>query len=348
MRNETIQAAPSADEASLRWNKLVKESDHSKIYQLRQWGRLLTEVHGHKLVYLQEEDGVFPLAEVSSPIFGKRLISTPFADYGGPCARSHQAAERLIVECQKAAQELDVDFVEIRCPDSRYFEIFDRHGFVRKDDYFTFVMSLDSTVDELYKAIGDKNRNMIRKAERGGVEIIEAQGKTDLSAFFQVYQKTMKKLGSPPQPYRFFERLWELFYPSNLLMPLARHNGRCVAGGIFFLHNNLIHHAYGCSQKEYLQLAPNNLIQWYVIKWGSEHGFRSLDFGRTRADEGTELFKKRWGGERVRMPYFYKFYRKQLSQRQEIKYRALSKAWAWCVPEWAANRVGPWVVRQIG
>jgi hypothetical protein len=69
---------------SKNWNKIV-DSDNSKIYHLYEWGTLLNEVHGHKLIYLEEDKGVFPMAYVKSFIFGNRLISLPFADYGGPC-----------------------------------------------------------------------------------------------------------------------------------------------------------------------------------------------------------------------------------------------------------------------
>ena len=192
------------------------------------------------------------------------------------------------------------------------------------------------------------SKNMVRRAERSGVQIVEAVNKADLKAFYLLYRETMKKLGSPPQPYKFFERIWDFFYPQNLLMPLVSYEGRYIAGGLFFLHNHIIHHAYGCSLKEYLRLAPNDLIQWYIINWGNEHGFSCLDFGRTRENEGTILFKKRWGSEPVKMPYFYKFYKKRLNQRQEIQYKWLSRLWSKYMPEFVANSIGPWIIKQVG
>ncbi len=330
------------------WNKVVTSHNGSKIYHLYQWGTLLEEVHGHELVYLQENDGVFPLAYIKSLIFGNRLISLPFADYGGPCAGDERTTERLVSACEQAGQKLSADFIEVRCPSERYVDIFENHGFETRDDYLTFVLPLDRKIEELWKGIGDKNRNMVRKAEKSGIQIIEATNKADLRAFFLLYQKTMKKLGTPPQPYKFFEKMWDLFYPQNLIIPLARCEARYIAGGLFFLHSRIIHYAYGCSLREHLQLAPHNLIQWHVIKWGHERGFSYLDFGRSREDEGTVLFKKRWGGKLVRMPYFYKFYRKELNKRQEIQYRWISRLWRRYMPEPIANRIGPWVIKQVG
>src|SRR5512136_689439 len=113
------------------WDRLVDSCDHSKVYHRHQWGAVLNKVHGHELVYLQEDHGVFPLACIRSPIFGKRLISLPFADYGGPCAQDEATAEKLILQCQEKAEALGVDFIEIRSPSSQYFKSLEKHGFVR-------------------------------------------------------------------------------------------------------------------------------------------------------------------------------------------------------------------------
>lgn len=330
------------------WDRVVTGSDHSKFYHLYQWGTLLNEVHGHMLVYLQEDNGVFPLACIKSLLFGKRLISLPFADYGGPCAEDEKTAEKLISQCEEMGQRLAVDFIEIRSPAPQYFQGLEAHGFVRRDDYLTFLVRLDRGTDGLWKDIGDKTRNRVRKAEKSDIQIVHAANKSDLRAFYLVYRKTMKRLGSPPQPYRYFERMWDLFYPDNMIMPLASRHGEYVAGGLIFLKSNQMHFGYSCSLSEYLPLAPNDLVWWHVIKWGSEHGFSCLDLGRTREVEDTVTFKKRWHGECVRMPYFYKFLGKALDQRQEIKYKKISQLWSKYMPESVANAIGPFIIKQIG
>jgi len=339
------EMSPSEAEA---WNRVVASCDHSKFYHLYQWGTLLKQVHGHDLVYLQEDRSVFPLACVKSSIFGKRLISLPFADYGGPCAQDKNTAKKLVLQCQEAAQALDVDFIEIRSPDSQYFDSLEEHGFVRRDDYFTFVMRLDRRIEEIWKGIGDKTRNRVRKAEKSGVQIVEATNKSDLKVFYLLYQKTMKRLGSPPQPYRFFEGIWDSFYPDNMIMPLARYDGKYIAGGLSFLHGNVMHAAYGASNEEYNKLAANVLIEWYSMERGHEKGCQYLDLGRTRENEGTVQFKKRWGGDLVKMPYFYKFYKKTLDERQEVRYKWASRLWSRYMPRPLANWIGPLIIRQIG
>lgn len=333
---------------SKEWDELVGTLDSSKSYHLYEWGLLLNEVHNHKLIRLTVDDGVFALALVKSHIFGNRLISLPFADYGGPCAKNKETAESLVLEAEEIARELDIDFMEIRCPAEDYYGVLKKEGFVSRDDYFTYILPLDKNLDELWKGIGDKNRNMVRKAKKNNVEIKMASDKDDVREFYRLYLKNMKKLGSPPQPYKFFKKMWDLFYPEHLVLPMAMHDGKCIASGIFFTHNRTMHHAYSCALREYLTLAPNDLIQWWVITWGNEQGFKSLDFGRTREGAGNVLFKRRWGGKLVRMPYFYKFYRGELKEMPEIKYKNLSTLWSRFIPEFVASKAGPWLIKQIG
>lgn len=333
---------------SAKWNEIVRSCKEGKIYHTYEWSTLLMESYGYKVFRLSDGETLFPLALVNSFIFGNRLLSLPFSDYGGPCANVIDDVRTLLSQSDGLAQELRVDFLEIRAPDKRYFDDFTALGFLRRDDYFTFILPLQEKLEELWKGIGDKNRNMVRKAERNSVQVVNGESQADLRIFYKLYLKTMKKLGSPPEPYEFFSRLWDVFYPENLLLPMAVYQGKYIAAGIFFLHNRSIHHAYGCSLREYLALSPNDLIQWHIIQWGHENGWEYLDFGRTRKDAGNWLFKKRWGGEPVAMPYFYKFYKRELKQRQEIEYKWISNLWRQFMPEFIAKRVGPWIIEKVG
>jgi len=333
---------------SQEWDEFVNNDANSKLYQTYEWSQLISEVHGYKLFMLEEDNGLLPLAYVKSLIFGDRLISIPFADYGGPCARSESAANLLISKAEGIATKLDVDFIEVRSPSEEYFEVFERRGFVRRDDYFTFILPLDQELDLLWKGIGDKNRNMVRKAEKNSMQIRHAKDESDVNLFYELYLKTMRGLGSPPNPHAYFEKIWSLFYPKNAVMLMAVYKDKCIASSLYFIHGDKIHYAYNCSLTEYAELAPNNLIQWYIIKWGNEHGFKQLDFGRTREKGGNVLFKRRWGGKQVSMPYFYKFYKKELKERQELKYQGLSKLWSKYMPGYLARKIGPWLIRQIG
>ncbi|MCH7604803.1 GNAT family N-acetyltransferase [Patescibacteria group bacterium] len=333
---------------SKQWNNIV--TSHCKAtYYLSEWGKLLQTVFGYPLVYLEYKQGVFPLVHVKSFLFGNRLISLPFADYGGPCAADENSLEELIGKAEEAASNLNVDFVELRMPEKNSWNALEKHGFVKRNEYVTFVIDLDQDTEKLWQNIGGKNRNMVRNAQKSNVKIVHAKEGSDVKIFYRLYLKTMKRLGSPPQPLLFFETMWNLFYPGHLLISMAKVNNTYVASDLFFLYKDRIHYAYGCSvSKDITATGLHNLLLWDIIEWGNKHGFQYLDLGRTREGQGTMLFKKRWGGEQIAMPYFYKFYKKELKQRQELTYKRLSNLWARAMPEPIANRIGPWIIKQIG
>jgi lipid II:glycine glycyltransferase (peptidoglycan interpeptide bridge formation enzyme) len=85
-----------------------------------------------------------------------------------------------------------------------------------------------------------------------------------------------------------------------------------------------------------------------MIKEGCDSGLKVFDFGRTRKDSGVYSFKKGWGGEEVPMTYYYKFYKRELKERQEIRYRGISKLWSKLMPNFLAKKLGPWLIKQIG
>lgn len=332
-----------------KWEKIVDKSEEGKIYHLKKWGRLLENIHGHQLVYLEEEEGVFPLALVKSFIFGDRLISLPFADYGGPCTLNLSDAKKLILRADKEAHKLKVDFLEIRSPDKKYFSLFEDQGFIkRENDYLSFIVDISQDLETIRKKIGMKNRNKIRRAEAGGVSVKEVENEIDLKLFYKLYLKTMKRLGSPPQPYSFFKYIFKEFWPKNVLILLAVLKGKIIAGGLFFINKETIHHAYSCYFKKGFFPGSNNLINWQAIRIAKNKKLKYFDLGRTRPNAGNIIFKKGWGGKEIYQPYFYKFYKKELKKRQEIKYKKLSDIWARFLPEFMANKIGPWLIKQIG
>src|SRR5438874_7354151 len=76
------------DSAGKPWDRFVEQHPAATVAHLSAWGRIVGGAYDHASVYLSIEDdgetlGVLPLVLVSSRIFGRRLVSMPFLDYGG-------------------------------------------------------------------------------------------------------------------------------------------------------------------------------------------------------------------------------------------------------------------------
>jgi serine/alanine adding enzyme len=88
---------------------LYSQLKHSTFYHQIGWKSVVEKTYKHKPVYLiaKEEGeikGVLPLSSMKSMFFGKKLVSVPFAPYGGVCA-DNEATEKALIEDVKRIME---------------------------------------------------------------------------------------------------------------------------------------------------------------------------------------------------------------------------------------------------
>jgi lipid II:glycine glycyltransferase (peptidoglycan interpeptide bridge formation enzyme) len=309
------------------------------VFHTEGWLRMLEKSQGYK-IYRLESGGFLPLALVRSRVFGDRLISIPFSDYGGPIAANTRGLKKLTDEARKLTEELNVDFTEIRTLPSGSGV----PGLAKRDDYCTFVMDLRKK--GLFQGLEKRVRNGITKAQREGVTV-KGGGKADVKDFYMLYVSTVMRLGSPPQALGFFESMLEEL-GKNVQMRFAIWKGRPIAAAIFLTFGKHAYYSYSCSDKDRSALRGNDLLLWDAIETFSSGGYERFHFGRTRPGSGVYFYKRGWGGKEIPMPYYYIFHRKVLKQRQELAYSKASDLWKKAMPTSLAVRLGPKLIRQIG
>ena len=173
-------------------------------------------------------------------------------------------------------------------------------------------VSLDLTLseDDIWKTqISSKNRNMIRKAEKEGVTIVESD---DYETFKRLYDGTMTNLHA--EDFYFFPQLYydefKQTFKDKSMLCLAMLDGKPIAGSIFMFTDDYAHYHLSGRDREYSRYAANNLILWYAIRKAKERGCKWFHFGGgTTGDGGDSLlkFKKEfsktetefWIGKRV-------------------------------------------------
>src|SRR5947207_11372288 len=114
-----IAVRPLAPKECDQWETFVDQCRDATFFHRIGWRDIIEDVFGHRCHYLVAErdgkwTGVLPLAAIRSWLFGHALVSLPFAVYGGPAANDHESARALISAAEKLAQELGVDYLELR------------------------------------------------------------------------------------------------------------------------------------------------------------------------------------------------------------------------------------------
>ena len=185
-----------------------------------------------------------------------------------------------------------------------------------KTFYSRHTVALDLSEDDIWMhQISSKNRNMIRKAEKEGVVIVESD---DYETFRQLYNGTMSDLHAedfyffPPNYYKEYK----LAFKDKSLLCLAMYDGKVIAGSMFMYSDDYAHYHLSARDRGYSRYAANNLILWYGIQKAKERGCKWLHFGggTTEEDEDSLLkFKKEfskalfefWIGKRVHNQVIY-------------------------------------------
>ena len=161
----THWGAPDA-ELRGRWDALLEQADERSPSRRLEWLTILANGLGHKPLVLEaksddETRGMLPLVFMQSTLFGKFLVGLPYLNLGGVVATDDDAAERLIDEAVRLADELDVKYLELR-HETRHPHPSLNYELTEK---VHMRLELPASADELWKSFSPKVRNQIRKAE---------------------------------------------------------------------------------------------------------------------------------------------------------------------------------------
>ena len=339
--NVTASPDPSA------WDAYVDAHPRATQYHRWAWRRVFERAFGHECVYLAAQDldgditGVLPLVYFRSALFGRFLVSLPFVNYGGVLADDARAAETLANAARAVARERRCSHVELRHR-ARQFE-----ALPVKQHKVTLLRTLEASLDQAWKALDNKVRNQVRKAEKSGLTVVDG-GSELLREFYPVFAQNMRDLGTPVYSPRFFEEVLAQV-PEASRTFVVRKDAEPVAAGIALVHRDTVEVPWASSLRKYRQLCPNMLLYWSVIRWAIGRGLHVLDFGRSTPDEGTFHFKKQWGAQPV--PLYWEYWLAEgLSlpdhSPKNPKFRLAVATWQ-RLPLWFANALGPHVVRSI-
>lgn len=156
----------------------------------------------------------------------------------------------------------------------------------------TVAFDLESP-DVIWDNIVSKNRNMIRKAEKNGIEIHHAHDLELFKDFIRIYNATMDK-DKAEEYYYFGEEFYKSIHEDldgHYEMFYATYEGKIIAMSIILFANKQMHYHLSGSMLEYRNLAPSNLLLYKAAVWGSEQGFKTFHLGGGVGSGEDNLYK---------------------------------------------------------
>ena len=289
-----------------RWARLVAGNASASIFHHPAWLRVLTDQYPYRLAAICVRDGAnaiaagLPVALVSSRLTGRRLVALPFSDVCPPLIAVDAPADVL----SALARELDTVRrrrqlpLEVRAPLPELAEPSARFCHHR--------LQLRDALVDVERRYASQVRRNIRKARRLGVEVARRHDLHAIDTFYELHLQTRRRLGVPTQSRAFIRSLASLFSQDLGFVAIARFEGRPVAAAIFLSAGRTLTYKYGASDQRFQHVRPNNLLFAEIIRWASEAGLATLDFGRTDpANQGLRAFKRSWGAVEQPLAYTY-------------------------------------------
>ncbi len=329
-----------------RWDAFVDSCESATFFHKAGWQQVLQRAFGHETHFLYAEEqgeirGVLPLARVRSLLFGDHLVSLPFAVYGGPAAIDEAADSALIDAACELARDLGVEDLELRSPSAK------RPQWPSKDLYVTFRKAMDPDPEVNMKAIPRKQRAMVRKGIKAGL-----QGEIDdgVDRLYAIYSESVRNLGTPVFSKRYLQLLCEVFGPQACDVLMVRHGDADIAGVMSFYFRDQVLPYYGGSRPAARDLKGNDFMYWDLMCRAAGRGFRLFDYGRSKVGSGSYSFKKNWGFEP--QPLHYEYFLVTADSVPQInpnnpKYRYFIEMWK-RMPLPLANGLGPLLARHLG
>lgn len=300
------------------------------VYQTKQWLEFLEESKGVRPIVAEATDGGRRVGWFTGALFSKlgfKILGSPLPGWTTPYMGFNLPAD---VSRPAALEALtNYAFSDLGC---MHFEIVDR--FLQPEEgtalgfettpQLSFETDLTLSEDDLFKNFKSSVRRCIRKADKSGVTVEEADGDPEFAEeyYAQLLEVFQKSRTSPSYDAERVRNLIRRLHPVGRLLLLRARDpeGRSIATGIYPFHGQMGQFWGNASYGAYQHMRPNQALHWYALR-------RLKAAGATRFDWGGEgEYKRRYGCFEIAVPRFTRSRNRALPILREAARRAVISA----------------------
>lgn len=334
-----------------RWNRFIHEMKPDHFGFTWAWKEIIEHTFGHSAHYYvalreNEIDGVLPLFQVKSFLFGSALISIPYLNAGGILAKSPAAFEALLKKAHELKEELHVRYVEFRAREENNLYR-NENGFPLslRTHKVAMQLPLPDTEEKLFQSFDKKLRSQIRRPTKDGVTA-STTSPSPVEEFYAVFSENMRDLGTPVYPKRLWEEIRRALPEATFI--IASHQGKPIAAGVIIPFEGTIEIPWASSLRASNRLSPNMLLYWEALRSSVTKGCKTFDFGRSSRDSSTFRFKSQWGAQPKTLHWYYIGGATDVPDvnPKSRKFSLLVAIWR-CLPLSLANRLGPIITKSL-
>ncbi len=277
------------DEDESAWDEYVRCSQTGTPFHLFGWKRVMETTYGYRSHYLMAKEGgriegVLPLFVIRSRLVGDYVTTLP----RGLCTEKAEAARMLVERAREIAITADTRYLVIRDSPRKWdFDL------VSVEGHCTAIRDLPIKVEAAWKSLNRDTRRQVRLARKNDLQVSVGRGGECLDDFYDHFSKLVRDAGTPVFGKQFFRSIVEEL-PDSPIIIVVRQQGEVLAAYWALTLGCVIFGLWGGCTRKYLSWGTEYLGYWEHMRYGCEHGYKQVDFGRCLKGSGHYLFKKRW------------------------------------------------------
>lgn len=281
---------------------MEKNKNFESIYWDKNWNKLQSiKEKGKAIEYIFEDENgkisypfiMRPTNEVNNIIYYDLVTAR---GQGGPrILRVNKNKDKLIsnfeLEFQKYCNEKNIIAEYIRfdpwinnfCDFSNIYEIFSDGS----------IYCNDLREDFFVKQYSSSVRNMVRKAEKCGVEVKFDFNGNSINKFLDLYNYTAEKYNIS-EYYKIDEKFIKEYFESlknKVFIANAYYENEIVSSAIMLIGKDIVHFHFSATNPEFRKLQPNTYLLYKSEVYAKEIGKTLFDFGRASKGSSLEKFK---------------------------------------------------------
>ena len=285
--------------------------------------------------------GIVSLVQLKSRLFGNFMVSVPYFNYGGLLADHPTVADALIEAANRWREQESAAHLELRHVQNLGL------GLPQRGNKVSFWLGLPDTTQQLWNSFKPKLRAQIRRGERERAEFVLG-GSEHLDDFYRVFSENMRDLGTPVYGRAFFRKLLQRL-PEQTWLVVVKVGQKAVGCAFLAGYRNRLEIPWASTLRSVSHTSINMFMYWKILEFAVSRGYRVFDFGRCSEHAGTYHFKKQWGAQPIPLHWDYVLAPREVLPAlnpENPKYHLLIAIWK-KLPVWAANTLGPPIVRML-
>lgn len=334
---------------SSHWNKFLDAfpADRKDIYFTEEYTRLYEDKKSTAVSIICEDNTNILLMPFLKREIGEFFdFETPYG-YGGPISNTEDVSW-----FSKALEEMNQYLFKqgYVCGFIRFHPLLGNAAECKDHievcyDRATIAIDLNPPEKEIWeKQITSKNRNMIRKAVKHGLEYKAEYDFASINEFIKLYNDTMGVLGADSF-YYFSKEYYEKYIKGlgkHAFLATVRKDMKLISAALFMYSDSYGHYHLAGSDKDYSGFGANNFMLWNTARELKRLGIKILHLGggtTSNQDDSLLKFKKAFSsnakeffiGKKIFNPSVYsKFireweernsYREEFHEKRLLRYR---------------------------